>query len=48
MDLWIAESGLLVRISAVEQGDFVLANYKQYKNLIPELPVEHEKNKAAP
>ena len=40
-DLWTTESGVVIKLSDEDEGlDFVLANYKQYKKLIPELPVE--------
>ena len=39
MNLWITASGLLIKLGE-GPGDFVLANYKQYTKLIPELPVE--------
>jgi hypothetical protein len=48
MDLWITDSGLVLKMQSVEQIAFVLANYKQYKKLIPELPVERDQNEAAP
>ena len=48
-DLWISNSGLLLKMSdRKEEGDFVLANYRQFKKLIPELPAESDKNQAAP
>jgi hypothetical protein len=41
MDLWITESGVLIKLSDADEGlVYVLVNYKQYKKLIPELPVE--------
>jgi hypothetical protein len=40
-ELWTTESGVLIKLSDADEGlDFVLANYKQYRKLIPELPVE--------
>ena len=39
-ELWTTESGILIKLSDDEGLDFVLANYKQYRKLIPELPVE--------
>jgi hypothetical protein len=40
-DLWITESGIMIKLSDANEGlDFVLVNYRQYKKLIPELPVE--------
>jgi hypothetical protein len=43
MGLWITDTGILIRMSGVaDDGLLVLSNYKQYKNLIPELPVVHE------
>ena len=38
-NLWIAAPGLPIKVSG-DDFDLVLANYKQYKKLIPELPVE--------
>ena len=35
MNLWTADPGILVRVN-----NFYLANYKQFKKLIPELPVQ--------
>jgi hypothetical protein len=41
MDLWITESGLLIKMSGTgDRLEWALANYKQYKKLIPELPIE--------
>jgi hypothetical protein len=41
MHLWIAPPGILVKLAQGDgDGDFVLTHYKQYRSLIPELPVE--------
>jgi hypothetical protein len=49
MDLSVTESGILIRMSgAGEGGDLVLANYRQYKKLIPELPLEPQNKDARP
>lgn len=46
MDLWTTDSGILIRLSdADERLVYVLVNYKQYKKLIPELPVESKDQK---
>jgi len=40
-NLWLAPSGVLVKLAGGEDNsEIVLANYKQYKKLIPELRVE--------
>lgn len=41
MDVWVSESGLLLRMSDAGGGDVVLANYRQYKPLIKEIKVEN-------
>jgi hypothetical protein len=47
IDLWTTESGVMIKLSYADEGlDFVLVNYKQYKKLIPELPVEPGNGKA--
>lgn len=42
LNLWIAGSGILVKMSRGEGDEFVLTNYRQYKKLIPELKVESQ------
>jgi hypothetical protein len=49
MNLWVAGPGILTRLSQGDgHGDYVLNNFKQYKNLIPELPVEAQPGSAKP
>jgi hypothetical protein len=45
--VWITDSGIPVKMVTGDWIGTVLANYKQYKKLIPELPVENDQNKAA-
>jgi hypothetical protein len=41
IDLWTTDSGIVIKLSDADEGlVYVLVNYKQYKKLIPELPVE--------
>jgi hypothetical protein len=47
-NLWIAGSGLLIKMSDAERGEFVLAGYWQCKKLIPELPVQPQPSTSAP
>ena len=37
---WTTRSGLLIKMSDKKNSEYVLRNYKQYKNLVPELKVE--------
>jgi hypothetical protein len=39
-NLWVSPAGLLVKMVDKDNIEFVLANYRQYKNLIPEFKVE--------
>ena len=39
-DLWISESGLVIKMSGGEESEFVLNSYRQYRKMIPELKVE--------
>lgn len=47
VDFWISSAGLLVKMADNGNTDIVLANYRQYKALIPEFKVE-EVSKAQP
>jgi hypothetical protein len=47
-NLWIAGSGLLIKMADAAHGEVLLANYKQYKKFIPELPVEPQPATSAP
>lgn len=47
-DFWMSRAGLLVKMVDKSDIEFVLANYRQYKALIPEFKVETESGKAQP
>jgi hypothetical protein len=38
--LWITDSGLIIRMALGEGSSFILVGFKQYRKIIPELPVE--------
>jgi hypothetical protein len=38
--VWITDSGLIIKMALSENSGFVLAGFKQYRKIIPELPVE--------
>ena len=40
--VWTVGPGLLAKMTNKENGEFVLANFKQYRKLIPGLPVEEQ------
>lgn len=37
--LWVTDSGLLTKMVVDENSNFILSSFKQYKKIIPELPV---------
>lgn len=40
-EFWMTDSGILLKVAAGgEGGTYSLANFRQYKKLVPELPVE--------
>lgn len=39
-DLWITDSGVLIKESVQQKVQYLLTDYRQYKKLIPELDVE--------
>jgi len=44
-EIWIAKSGLLTKLALGNHLTFVLANYKQYRQVLPELGVEKTSTK---
>jgi hypothetical protein len=38
--IWVTDSGLLIRMALGENSNFRLSGFKQYRKIIPELPVE--------
>ena len=45
--VWITDSGFITKIIGDRNATHALVNYKQYKKLIPELPIEAVSSKAA-
>jgi hypothetical protein len=41
-DLWLSLAGLVVKMVDTDNIESVLANYRQYKSLIPEFKVEED------
>jgi hypothetical protein len=39
-DFWVADPGVLLKMSIGSDAEYVLANYHQYVKLIPEIKVE--------
>lgn len=37
---WVADSGLLIKMAFRENSNFTLSGFKQYRKIIPELPIE--------